>query len=205
VFVGVALLAYVTPGPDWFLVLRRAAQGRRVGLGAALGVQAGLLVHMIVASVGVAAVLLSSAALFTLLKLVGAAYLAYLGIAALVDARRADARGSDSAAEPAPPPLLVVFRQALLANVLNPKAALFFVAVLPQFLSPTAPVAPQVLLLGTLDIVLGLAWWWLFVRAVARVARLLSGSRGRVVVGRITGVALTGLGVGLVFAEPAGA
>lgn len=148
VFVGVALLAYVTPGPDWFLVLRRAAQGRRVGLVTALGVQAGLLVHMIVASVGVAAVLLSSAALFTLLKLVGAAYLAYLGIAALVDARRADARRSDSAAEPTPPPLLVVFRQALLANVLNPKAALFFVAVLPQFLSPTAPVAPQVLLSG---------------------------------------------------------
>ena len=92
--------------------------------------------------------------------------------------------------------LAVFVGVALLANVLNPKAALFFVAVLPQFLSPTAPVAPQVLLLGTLDIVLGLAWWWLFVRAVARVARLLSGSRGRVVVGRITGVALTGLGVG---------
>lgn len=80
-FVGNAALAYVTPGPDWFVVVRNAARSRRAGLISGVGVSCGLLVHMTAAAVGVAALLLSSAEAFTALKLIGAAYLVYFAFA----------------------------------------------------------------------------------------------------------------------------
>lgn len=204
VFVAVAVLAYVTPGPDWFVVLPRAASSRRAGVVAALGVQSGLVVHMTAAAVGVAGLLLASAEAFMVLKLIGAGYLIYLGVRALIRARRAAAPaaggGLDLPEQAAG--LAVVYRQAFLANVLNPKAALFFVAVLPQFLDPSRPVASQVLLLGVIDIALGLVWWVVFVGAVGRLRTWLSRPRGQVAVETVSGVALTGLGVALAVAKP---
>ena len=204
-FVGIAVLAYVTPGPDWFVVLPRAASGRRPGMLAALGVQSGLVVHMTAAVLGVAALLLASAEAFTVVKLAGAGYLIYLGVTSLVRAvRRAHTdRSADQEDETPPPAGFTVYRQAFLANVLNPKAALFFVAVLPQFLTPSRPVVPQVLLLGMIDIAIGLVWWTLFVVTVAHFTRLLSSHRGRIAVDGGSGVALSGLGVALALAKPA--
>jgi len=90
-------------------------------------------------------------------------------------------------------------RQSMLANVLNPKAALFFVAVLPQFLTPGSSVAGQVIVLGLLDVALGLFWWTVFVLAIRRVTTLLGSNRSRVVLDRVSGVALVGLGGALAF------
>lgn len=111
-FVGIAILAYVTPGPDWFVVLPRAAASRRAGFVAALGVQSGLVVHMAAAALGVAALLLASAQAFTILKLVGAAYLVYLGITALVRAVRRSSTGHDAVAREEQSPPGTVYRQA---------------------------------------------------------------------------------------------
>ncbi|MDF9714665.1 LysE family translocator [Nocardioides sp. ChNu-153] len=194
-FLLVATVAYVTPGPDWFVVMRHAATSRRAGLVAALGVQSGLVVHMTAAAVGVAAVLLASAEAFLVLKLVGAAYLVFLGARALRDSFRH--RLAEAQADGGPTPAtssLAVWRQSFVANVLNPKAALFFVAVLPQFLSTSSAVAPQVLLLGTLDVALGLVWWAVFVAGVQRLRSALGARRSRLVVDRVSGVALIGLG-----------
>ena len=196
-FLAVAMLAYLTPGPDWFVVLRRASSGRRHGTAAAAGVHSGLVVHVVAAAAGVSAVLVASAQAFTVLKLVGAGYLAYLGISLLWSARRgAREAGEDADPEPSTTDITSwgVYRQAFLANVLNPKAALFFVAVLPQFLSRDVAVAPQVLALGGLDIALGLAWWMVFVLLVGRAQRVLSSRRGRVAVDAVAGLALTGMG-----------
>jgi threonine/homoserine/homoserine lactone efflux protein len=200
-FLAVAALTYVTPGPDWFVVMRHAVSSRRQGFVAAVGVQCGLMVHMTAASVGVAALLLASAKAFTALKLVGAAYLVYLGVRSLLEARRT-ARASASLASDEPQaatPAGQVFRQSMLSNVLNPKAALFFVAVLPQFLSSGGSVAGQVIVLGLLDVGLGLVWWTVFVLAIRRITALLGGTRSRVVLGRVSGVALVGLGSALAF------
>lgn len=79
-FVAICMVAYVIPGPDWMVVLRQSAHNRRAGFVAALGVQSGLCVHMAAAAIGVSALVLSSATAFTVLKLVGAAYLVYLGL-----------------------------------------------------------------------------------------------------------------------------
>jgi threonine/homoserine/homoserine lactone efflux protein len=200
-FLAVALLAYVTPGPDWFVVMRHASRERRSGYAAALGVQSGLVVHMTAAALGVAAILLASAEAFTVLKLVGAAYLVYLGVQSLVRAGRSSAAAGADPAHPVAP-AWAIYRQAFLANVLNPKAALFFVAVLPQFLDTSRSVAPQVFLLGGLDIVLGLVWWALFTNVVGRVKRALGRDRTSRIVDRVAGVALIGLGGALAFVHP---
>lgn len=191
-FLAVAALAYVTPGPDWFVVMRHAATSRRAGWVAAFGVQCGLVVHMTAAAVGVAALLLASAQAFTALKLAGAAYLVYLGVRAIRDSFRGIEAGRAGAPEVLD--AVTIWRQSFTANVLNPKAALFFVAVLPQFLTSSAPVAAQVVVLGALDIALGLVWWSVFVVGIRGVRGLLGARRSRVVIDRVSGTALIGLG-----------
>lgn len=193
-FLAVAALAYVTPGPDWFVVMRHATTSRRDGWLAALGVQCGLLLHLSAAAVGVAALLLASAQAFTVLKLAGAAYLVVLGFRALRDSFRPVGR-VDEPDDAAPvQPARHVVRQSFVANVLNPKAAIFFVAVLPQFVAPGSSVTGQVVVLGLLDVALGLVWWAFFVLGVRGVRGLLGARRSRLVVDRVAGAALLGLG-----------
>lgn len=196
-FLAVAGLAYVTPGPDWFVVMRHAMRSRRDGLLAAVGVQCGLLVHLTAAAVGVAAILLASATAFTVLKVVGGLYLVWLGVRAWRDglARWRTVRAEVAQEDPDPSPGAArVVGSSFLANVLNPKAALFFVAVLPQFVSAGAPVAAQVVVLGLIDVVLGLAWWGLFVAGVVAIGVVLRGRRARAAIDVVSGTALVGLG-----------
>ncbi|MDI5980557.1 LysE family translocator [Amycolatopsis magusensis] len=199
-FVGVVMLAYVVPGPDWMVILRYSARSRRYGFLAAAGVQCGLCVHMAAAALGVSTALLHSPVAFTVLKLAGAAYLVFLGIQALWQSwrkRRGDAPAADETTIVEAGPGRV-FRQAFVSNVLNPKAALFFVSVLPQFLDPAGSAAAQVLVLGFLDIGLGVLWWLAFVLLTARLSGLMRRSGPRKVLDRVTGTALVGLGVTLV-------
>jgi RhtB (resistance to homoserine/threonine) family protein len=140
-YLGVVVLITVTPGADTAIVVRNAVRhGRRAGLLTAIGSATGLLVWGAAAALGVAALLAASATLFTALKIVGAAYLVLLGLQALRHAGEgrlvADARGAARSA----PPVAAAVRQGLLTNLLNPKAALFFTALLPQFVSPADPV-----------------------------------------------------------------
>jgi threonine/homoserine/homoserine lactone efflux protein len=199
-FAGVVVAAYVVPGPDWVVVLRGAVRGRRSGLLAAAGVQCGLCVHMAAAALGVSTALLHSPVLFTALKYAGAGYLVFLGGQALWQAARRRARG-DQERQRTPDPVDAgpgqVFRQAFLSNVLNPKAALFFISVLPQFLTPAGSTATQVLVLGTLDIAIGVLWWGVFVLGATRLSGLMRRRRARAALDRVTGTALVGLGITL--------
>lgn len=200
-FLGVALLAYVTPGPDWFVVMRYTNSGKLSGFFSALGVQSGLAVHMTAAVLGVTAILLASSTAFTVLKLAGAVYLIFLGIQSL---RRAFTKKKRSESQDMPNPQMDlsgfgIYWRSLLANVLNPKAALFFAAILPQFANPDQSLVPQVLLLGALDIALGFIWWFGFVFVIAQARRLLGSDRSRKVIDGISGGALIALGAALVF------
>ena len=198
-FVVAVLLAYVIPGPDWFVVLRRSTQSRVYGIAAAIGVQTGLVVHMSAAALGVSAILLTSSEAFTVVKLVGAAYLIWLGIGALRDAvRGVRVQGDERVGAVDSVGPVRVWAQAFGANVLNPKAALFFVAVLPQFLSHDAAIVPQVLMLGAVDIAIGVAWWLLFALAASRFRRYLQRRRARVAIDGASGAALVGLGSALI-------
>ena len=151
-FAAASLAFLAIPGPSvFYIVTRSLSQGRQAGVASMLGVQAGGLVHVVAAAFGVSALIASSATAFTIVKYVGAAYLVLLGIRKLL-ARDAE--------EPDPEPSGPVttrrlFWQGVVVNILNPKTALFFLAFLPQFVDPSAAVAPQMLVLGTMLVGLG--------------------------------------------------
>lgn len=151
VFIAAGLLLNITPGADiLFIASRSAAQGTKAGIVAALGIGVGCFVHILFATFGLSVVLATSALSFTVVKLAGAAYLVYLGIATLLSLRNKatteiTTTGFDLL------PFRKIFRQAVLVNILNPKVALFFMAFLPQFVSPdTAGPAISFLFLGCL-------------------------------------------------------
>ena len=148
------LLGFVfIPGPAVLLTLARASSsGTRVGIATGLGIAAGDLIHTIMAVVGISAIILASAFAFSLIKYLGAAYLVYLGVRAIVEK-----------VDPALPSTgtrlttKTAFRQAIVAEVLNPKSALFFLAFLPQFVSPeNGLVWLQLVVLGVLFVLMGL-------------------------------------------------
>ncbi len=134
-FVISGLLLNMTPGPDSMLIMARSAgQGFKAGAAAVLGIGSGTCLHIAAAAFGLSALLATSAEAFLLIKLLGAAYLLYIGVQML------RTKTPTNAAQPAPAvaSLGTIYRQGLLTNVLNPKVALFFLAFLPQFVAPDA-------------------------------------------------------------------
>ncbi|CAL9348255.1 LysE family translocator [Streptomyces sp. NPDC057838] len=193
-FLGVVVVAYVVPGPDFLVVVRSAAEDAAKGRAAALGAQTGLCVHMLAAAAGLSVVATRSPLVFDGIRLLGAAYLVLLGVRAVLAARRA-ARERTRAPGPSQPGpasapaaadgpsgrgrLREAFTQGFLTNVLNPKAALFFLSVLPQFVDGDGSVARQIFLLGTLDVLVGVAYWFALVGVAARLRALLARPRIR--------------------------
>ncbi|MGC5013189.1 LysE family translocator [Streptosporangium sp. DT93] len=153
-FAAATLALLLVPGPAvLYIVTRSVAQGRSAGLVSVLGVHLGSLLHVAAAALGVSALLATSATAFTVVKYLGAAYLIWLGV------RRLTARPQEGEAVEVPVAGgSRLFWEGFVVNVLNPKTALFFLAFLPQFTDPAAgPIAPQVVLLGLIWTLLGLA------------------------------------------------
>lgn len=146
-FAGASVVFLAIPGPAvTFIVARSIEHGRRVGIAAAVGVDAGILVHVLFAVVGLSAVLASSAVAFTVVKLAGAAYLIVIGIRTLLSRDAGEPNGARTASS-----VRRAFRQGFVVNVLNPKTALFFLAFLPQFVDPArGSETMQLLALGVL-------------------------------------------------------
>lgn len=137
-FAASSLLLAITPGPDTlYIVGRTTTQGVKAGSVAALGVGTGIVIHTAAAAVGISAVLVASATAFLILKLMGAAYLVYVGLSLIRSSLHSTAVIADTPSSKSR--LSVVFRQGFLTNVLNPKVALFFIAFLPQFIDLSAP------------------------------------------------------------------
>ena len=170
-FMAAVLLLNATPGVDLLLTVTRTAQGgARAGAMAALGIAAGCALHALGAAFGMAALLAWSAAAFTVIKWLGAAYLAWLGLGMLREAWR---RAAPVAAQPAAPASAIAdFRRGLLTNLLNPKVALFMLAFLPQFIpAQLQSKTPAFLALGALFVLQGLLFLLAVVALTARLAR----------------------------------
>ena len=198
-FIGVVAVIVVLPGPDMALELQNGlARGRRAALETAVGITAGLLVWAVAAALGIAALVHASAPAFTALKLVGAVYLVWLGVGALFAAWRGTA--DDSADRPAKRKASP-FRQGLLTNLLNPKIALVFTTLIPQFVDPGEPAVAQTLLLATVFIAMGLVWLISYALLVAKVGALLQRSVVRRALNAVTGTVLTALGVRVAFSD----
>ena len=185
-FLGVSLLVIVTPGQDTALTIRNTLLGgRRGGVATAAGVVGGQLTWALAASAGLSAALVAYEPLFEALRLVGAAYLVLLGLQALAAAARADPHA------PAPTRRGAPFRQGVLSNLGNPKMAIFFTSLLPQFASSFAGM----LALGLVFASLTLAWLSLYAAAVAKASGFVRRSRVRRVLDGVTGAALVALGL----------
>jgi RhtB (resistance to homoserine/threonine) family protein len=168
VFFTAAVALNVSPGPDLIYILSRTiAQGTKVGLASAAGVCSGAVVHVLAAAFGLSAVLAASATAFSVIKYVGAAYLLYLGVQALRSqggAFEITAQKETVAVTP-----WQAFRQGVLVDVLNPKAAIFFMAFLPQFVrSDHGNSSAQLAVLGLLVILVAIIVESVFVLAAAR-------------------------------------
>jgi threonine/homoserine/homoserine lactone efflux protein len=154
-FAGTTVVLVGMPGPNnLYISLRSLTQGRRAGVVSALAIETGTLVYIVVAALGLATLVKASPVLFTAITLAGALYLAYLGVKML----KAPTTGSPGGVPPAP--LGRVFRDGVVVNLLNPKAALFFLAFLPQFTSRGAgpdQLRTEMLLLGVGALVIGLS------------------------------------------------
>jgi RhtB (resistance to homoserine/threonine) family protein len=194
-FIGVVAVIVVLPGPDMALVLQNGlARGRRAAVETALGINDGLLVWAVAAALGVAALLHASAPAFTLLKLAGAAYLVWLGLRAL---REAWLGPDDPSAGRPQRRRTSPFRQGLLSNLLNPKIALVFTTLIPQFVDAGGSAVAQTLLLAAIFIAMGLVWLTSYELFVARVGVLLKRSVVRRVLSAVSGTVLTALGLRL--------
>lgn len=169
-FIAVVLGLFLIPGPAVLMVLTRTIQGgRKTGILTGLGIATGDFVHTLCAAVGLSALLMTSALAFNLVKIAGAGYLIYLGIRALLE------KSSDPSlpALPAVTPINA-FLQAIPAEVLNPKTALFFLAFLPQFVHPEAGSSfLQFSALGLIFVAMSMMYTTLIVLSIRPLGRLV--------------------------------
>lgn len=199
-FLGVALLLIVTPGADMALLTKLTlVNGRRAAIQAGLGIITGLVVWATLSAAGLAALLNTSAVAFTVLKVVGGAYLVYLGLRTLWETRWSDASAETE-------PLIGearqltgsrAYRQGLLSNLLNPKVGVFYTTFLPQFVSADDPAIPQLTLLALAHILLSLIWLPCFIQMVVKAGEMLRRPSIRCWLDRATGAVLVALGLRL--------
>jgi threonine/homoserine/homoserine lactone efflux protein len=198
-FLALAVVVIITPGPDTALTIRNTmAGGRAAGLGTALGVSTGQAIWTLAAAAGVAALLVASEPAFLALKYAGAAYLVFLGLQTLWGAFRPGAHSV--ATERAAPrsrsrlAARTALRQGLISDLANPKMAVFYTSLLPQFAPTDAPAFPVLLGLGLLFIAMTFAWLALYAAAVDRLSELLSRTAVRRAIDAAMGAVLVALG-----------
>lgn len=192
-FLAVAALLSVTPGATTALVVRSALRGgRREAFATTAGNEAGVLAWALLSAAGVSAVLAASQVAFEALKLAGAAFLVFLGVQAILRARRGEA------VEPtaADPRSSGAFRDGVVTSLANPKLSVFFVALFPQFVPDGAPVLPLTLAMGVLVVAIDFAWYSLLALLVTRAQRAFRTAFAHHLE-RLTGAVLVALGARL--------
>lgn len=199
-FIASGILLNVTPGADSiYIITRSLTQGARAGFAAALGIASGCCVHIFAAALGLSAVLATSASAFTVVKLLGAAYLVYVGLSLLRSRSSSKDLPADGLAVAS---LRSIFAQGFLTNVLNPKVALFFLAFVPQFIAPAAPSkALSFIFLGSIFNFNGTLWCLFLAWSAARIGSFSNARRMGSWLARSVGAIFLFLGLRLAFSE----
>lgn len=197
-FVLVVLVLFLIPGPAVLLTLTQTVKGGlKAGIITGVGIAVGDLIHTVAAVLGLSAILMTSAVAFELVKYLGAAYLIFLGIKALLEKTKKQEKSEEKTEKSA-----VSFRQALLIEVLNPKTALFFLAFLPQFVRTDGPpVVFQLLSLGLTFVLMSILYTSLLAFLTSSLGNKLFPKNGRISrwQGKLVGAIYIGLGLQLVF------
>jgi threonine/homoserine/homoserine lactone efflux protein len=197
-FIGIAAIVIVVPGPDTAIVTKNALlHGQRAALGTAFGVETGLAVWTVASAVGVASLVRASDTAFTALKLIGALYLVWLGIQALRAARGGGAHFDPESTRRAHLGGRGGFRQGLLSDLANPKIGAFFTGLLPQFAGPGHSVLLPFLILGGLFVLMTVVWLCAYALVAVRASEVLRRPRVKAAIDGLSGVILIGFGVRL--------
>ena len=195
-----AIVLSVTPGPDTFYILGRTiSQGTKSGIASVLGVSTGVLIHTIAAAIGLSTILATSALVFKIIKLIGAAYLIYLGITMILASNDTHALNRNNLSSRS---LWKIYRQGVITNVLNPKVALFFLSFLPQFIDASHGNVTSFILLG-ITYVFTCTIWYLIV-AVFSSAMAVTFQKHTLwirSINKISGGIFIGLGLNLAFSK----
>ncbi len=196
-FLGISILVIVTPGPDTAITVRNTLLGgREGGIATALGVSTGQMIWAMATSLGLVALLLASEPVFQAVKLAGAAYLIWLGVQSLLGAWRGTAPDQSVAGSPRLAPV-VAFRQGVINDLGNPKMAVFFASVLPQFAPEGQGMLSGLVALGLVFSGLTFVWLAAYAAAVSAAGSLLKRSGIRRVIEAVTGTVLVALGLRL--------
>ncbi|MDT0344142.1 LysE family translocator [Streptomyces litchfieldiae] len=198
-FLGACLLVAASPGPSTVLIIRNSLRGRRSGLLTVLGNESGVFLWGVFAALGLTAVLDASEVAYDVMRVVGAVVLIGFGVQALRTARRMGDGGLGEAAAPgeAPPTGWRSYRAGLLLNLANPKAGIFAMAFLPQFVPQGAPHLRSMILLAAVWAVFEVGYYATYVWGVGRLRALLSRPGARRLLERISGGVLIALGIRL--------
>lgn len=197
-FLGISVLVIVTPGPDTAMTIRGVMLGgRHGGIATAAGVALGQIIWALATAAGLVAVLLASEPVFQAVKLLGAAYLVYLGARMLWSAWRPTGPGETAVMIGVRPSPLVLFRQGLVSDLGNPKMAVFFASILPQFASAGHGMFSELALLGVVFSSLTFLWLCLYAVALARLGQFLGRPRIKRSFETIMGGLLMALGLRL--------
>ncbi len=192
-FILSVILLSITPGADTVFILTKSiAGGYKQGLASVAGIVCGLFVHTSLAAFGLSVILMTSALLFNIVKIAGAAYLIYLGIMALKSKSKINLENKGEIV-----PFFTTFRQGFFTNILNPKVALFFLALLPQFVKSNAESAVPFLILGLTFIFIGSLWSLFLVWASARMSQALRQSKFSFYLNKAAGIIFIALGLNI--------
>ncbi len=196
-FIIAGVILNLTPGSDTMYILARSiSQGRKAGIYSVLGISTGGLIHTVFASFGLSIILAKSATAFAIVKYLGVAYLLYLGIKMIIDKKNSLSASSEDKNQL---DLKKIYRQGVITNVLNPKVALFFIALLPQFINPdyAAGTLPFVIL-GVTFMTTGTLWCLFLAYAASLVTKILrNNNKVGMMMQKISGLVFIGLGIKL--------
>ena len=188
-YVAAVFVLTVTPGPSVFICMSKSVQsGPRQAAWVALGSTSAIVGIMTLSAFGLGALLATSEALFTVLKWLGAGYLAYLGVVALLAPASGFAPAEPDAPNATPEPRRQLFMTGFWVGASNPKALLFFGALFPQFIDPSAAQGPQFLALGATFVFFELSWLAVYIASAARAKTWLAQPRRALAFNRVTGL-----------------
>lgn len=203
-FVASVIFLILLPGPDFAIITRNTlALGRTAGVATVLGTCCALLVHTSAAVVGLSAIIMKSALLFSVIKYVGALYLLCLGVKTfwrLKNKKEPSVDETEAEAEVAAEAEYngrSNFKQGFLTNILNPKVAIFFLTFMPQFVEPGSSPFQSFLIMGITYTLLTAAWFIFYVNFLSRISAFMKSPRTQSAIEGITGVILIGFGIKL--------
>lgn len=195
-----AIFLSITPGPDTIYILGRAiSQEANSGTASVLGISTGVLIHTIAAAIGLSTILATSALAFKIIKLIGAAYLIYLGIAMILSSKKTTLLSKNNSPASS---FWKIYRQGVITNVLNPKVALFFLSFLPQFIDPNQGNVTSFIILGLIYVFICTIWYLIFSGFSSAIAMTFKKNPLWIrTINKISGSIFIGLGLTLAFSE----